>query len=392
MNKPDYYKTLQVQPDAEPEIIEATYRRLSRKYHPDINPSSDANEMMVKLNEAYEVLSDPQKRATYDKLRATTHQTSPNDKSTRSISGTYTVACPKCKSQTSVNLEQTETHFFCSHCQQNNIALLGKIRSKRQNTNSANDSQFFSIRIHTFEGEELIETSVMGRPNVVFHSGDILIIVVNAYNRGKRSVFLNATIGTYYYLGRPPYLPVTYLLPDKKNASGGCLVIGILIAIGGIALVGCIFLSIAVDLSQNTSQDQTTGAAGNIEAVKTVSLSEFIIEPSIDVPQEKFQIRFTIDKIEVDQSEIIFYIAIHRIGATNLSWYGDEDNLDSIFLQAGEQVYPALATKGVFKDEQTELLPDEIYQGWIKFSRPMETRFSFHYPDMMPVEIDISAQ
>ncbi len=68
--KADYYKILQVDPDAEPEVIGAVYRRLAAKYHPDVNRSPDAERRMKQLNEAYEVLSSPPKRAQYDRDRA----------------------------------------------------------------------------------------------------------------------------------------------------------------------------------------------------------------------------------------------------------------------------------------------------------------------------------
>ena len=61
----DYYLILQVQPSAEPEVIQAAYRRLARKHHPDIE-NSDATQMQ-ELNEAYEVLSSPDRRAAYDR-------------------------------------------------------------------------------------------------------------------------------------------------------------------------------------------------------------------------------------------------------------------------------------------------------------------------------------
>ena len=65
----DWYQVLQVHPSAEPEVIAAAYKRLARKYHPDLNASSDATEMMQRLNDAYSVLRDPHKRATYDRVR-----------------------------------------------------------------------------------------------------------------------------------------------------------------------------------------------------------------------------------------------------------------------------------------------------------------------------------
>ncbi len=66
----DCYKILQVDPKAEPEVIEGAYRRLARKYHPDVNKHPDAAQRMKEINLAYEVLSDPQKRAAYDRSRA----------------------------------------------------------------------------------------------------------------------------------------------------------------------------------------------------------------------------------------------------------------------------------------------------------------------------------
>jgi curved DNA-binding protein CbpA len=62
----DYYKILQVDPSAEPEVIAAAYKKLTAKYHPDHNPSPDANEKTKRINVAYSILSDPEKRKVYD--------------------------------------------------------------------------------------------------------------------------------------------------------------------------------------------------------------------------------------------------------------------------------------------------------------------------------------
>lgn len=61
----DYYLILQVHPQAESEVIQAAYRRLARKHHPDAAGGAD-DAAMQELNEAYAVLSDPWQRARYD--------------------------------------------------------------------------------------------------------------------------------------------------------------------------------------------------------------------------------------------------------------------------------------------------------------------------------------
>jgi hypothetical protein len=65
-SEPDYYDILQVSPDAEREVIEAAYRRLARKYHPDVNDDPAAAVRMKGLNAAFEILGNPDKRAAYD--------------------------------------------------------------------------------------------------------------------------------------------------------------------------------------------------------------------------------------------------------------------------------------------------------------------------------------
>lgn len=69
MAKEDFYKILGVKRDAKPEEIKKAYRRLARKYHPDVNPGDKSAEERFKLiTEAHDVLSDPKKRGVYDRF------------------------------------------------------------------------------------------------------------------------------------------------------------------------------------------------------------------------------------------------------------------------------------------------------------------------------------
>lgn len=68
MSKRDYYEVLGVDRDASKQDIRRAYRRLARKYHPDVNKEEGAEAKFIEANEAYEVLSDDQKRAQYDQF------------------------------------------------------------------------------------------------------------------------------------------------------------------------------------------------------------------------------------------------------------------------------------------------------------------------------------
>lgn len=63
----DYYSTLEVDRNATPEEIKKAYRRLARKYHPDVSAEAGAEDKFKEINAAYEVLSDADKRAMYDR-------------------------------------------------------------------------------------------------------------------------------------------------------------------------------------------------------------------------------------------------------------------------------------------------------------------------------------
>ena len=70
MEYKDYYKVLGVERDIDQADLKKTYRKLARKYHPDVSKVANAEERFKDVNEAYEVLGDAKKRASYDELGA----------------------------------------------------------------------------------------------------------------------------------------------------------------------------------------------------------------------------------------------------------------------------------------------------------------------------------
>ena len=77
MDFKDYYKILGVEPTADDKAIKTAYRKLARKYHPDVSKEKDAENQFKEVAEAYEVLKSAEKRAEYDELRKYAQQGRP---------------------------------------------------------------------------------------------------------------------------------------------------------------------------------------------------------------------------------------------------------------------------------------------------------------------------
>ncbi|MEZ5479912.1 MAG: DnaJ C-terminal domain-containing protein [Thiolinea sp.] len=72
----DYYNTLGIARDADADDIKQAYRRMARRYHPDVSQEADAEERFKEINEAYEVLGTPDKRRKYDRIAPSARQES----------------------------------------------------------------------------------------------------------------------------------------------------------------------------------------------------------------------------------------------------------------------------------------------------------------------------
>ncbi len=90
MQYKDYYEVLGVTRGSDADEVKRAYRKLARKYHPDVSKEKNAENKFKEVQEAYEVLRDPEKRAAYDQLAATTGRVSNSGRRRigRNVSGT----------------------------------------------------------------------------------------------------------------------------------------------------------------------------------------------------------------------------------------------------------------------------------------------------------------
>ncbi len=78
-----HYRTLMLAETADGEIIATVYRKLAQRFHPDVDPSTEAAHRMTELNEAYAILRDPEKRAKYDRWLASRRDRRQSDRFVR---------------------------------------------------------------------------------------------------------------------------------------------------------------------------------------------------------------------------------------------------------------------------------------------------------------------
>jgi hypothetical protein len=101
-------------------------------------------------------------------------------------------------------------------------------------------------------------------------------------------------------------------------------------------------------------------------------------------------IAFVVESVERDANTIQLNITITRIANTPLRWGSDEGRENQIFLRAGSSRYELVEMGGIFTKDTT-LQPDESYEGWFTFEMPDEDTFTFSYPDVEPIEIELGS-
>ena len=130
MRENNLYKLLQVIPTADAEIIQAAYRRLMLRHHPDRSNEPNAAEMTQRLNDAYAILSDPARRAEYDReLRGRTSSSSSGtgQTSSRTSQSRPNPAPPPPRTPPSrkASTPPRGVHVECPHCKKSVIPTQG---------------------------------------------------------------------------------------------------------------------------------------------------------------------------------------------------------------------------------------------------------------------------
>ena len=101
-------------------------------------------------------------------------------------------------------------------------------------------------------------------------------------------------------------------------------------------------------------------------------------------------IAFVVESIERDTGTIQLNITITRIANTPLRWGSDEGRKNQIFLEANSTRYALVDMGGIFAQDTT-LQPEESYEGWFTFEMPDEDTFTFNYPDVVPLAIELGS-
>ena len=150
-SKRSYYDILQVSIFAEQEVIEAAYKRLAQKYHPDMNSSANATRKMQELNEAHDVLRDPVKRAEYDRINNFHRTSKPSEEDIDELKHRAYEAEQKRKEAESVRQKaENEKESFKRHAEEERLRREKAEQELRQATSSKNTNSLNSNALKIF--------------------------------------------------------------------------------------------------------------------------------------------------------------------------------------------------------------------------------------------------
>jgi hypothetical protein len=128
-------------------------------------------------------------------------------------------------------------------------------------------------------------------------------------------------------------------------------------------------------------------AAGQSPSVSTFPLKATPI--AVAAEAKPLAIDFLIAGITTGPETLTFDIIVKRRSDTQpLPWFSDADRKEEIYLSIGSQRYLLIELGGLFTQDTT-LQPGQSYQGWLTFERPGQDRFTFHYPDIKPLRIEL---
>lgn len=188
-NFKDYYKILGISKQATADDIKKAYRRLARKYHPDINPSPESEDLFKDVNEAYEVLSDTAKRRQYDQFGQYYQQTGFRPGGGSPFSSPFSSEDFGFSGFNSNNVDLSQFDDFQDFIDQ----LLGRVGgSSSQSTKAPRSSGFTQEREANYDAEASIQLSMSeayegGKRRLRVEGGRILEVNIPAgVTPGKR--------------------------------------------------------------------------------------------------------------------------------------------------------------------------------------------------------------